>query len=121
MSALSTPETLRWYDVSIRTKSPQGTVTTFHTEFLCLNDADVIRRAEAFAAAQNSQLIKVELELSKEKEVLPDRFASKESEPAGKKVERDLTEEEKRVVAAFTLLPIEYTVTSYVKGEGGTA
>ena len=114
---------LVWFDVTIKMRAKDGHVFNYFVQYLAQDFDAAYIRAKKFHddGREDAELLEIAITPSRTQ----DSASPRKSEPVkalpapATSVKPALTDEEKRLIAAFSLLPLDYKATLYVQGSGG--
>lgn len=114
---------LMWYDVTIKMRAKDGHVFNYFVQYLAADFDAAYIRAKKFHddGHEEAELLEIAITPSRvQPDDKPTRTEPIKALPApAKPVKPALTDDEKRLIAAFSLLPLDYKATLYVQGSGG--
>ena len=116
---------LRWYEAKV-TLNKGGENKVYYCNFLCTSLLDSQMRSVSMAQAEGATFISSECKLSDKynrqtEPTPPETTGPQAPSPAPEPVKvPDLSAKEKRAIRAFTVVPINLTVTSHVLGQEAT-
>ena len=112
MSAASSPVSptgLVWWDVMVKTEK-DGKPHSYFCSFLCLTESEARFKGVHFAQTEKVKVVSVSVALA----ASPPPGAPPALPPPAATAKADLTDEEKRLIASFVLVPIDCNPTLYV-------